>query len=264
MNVDSVAEAHRTTLRTLARGIQFLEYVARCPSPPRLKDISKALNINITTCYHLSNTLQELGYLTKMHEGELRISGRVGLLYEGMLRHFDLARETRSIVEGLSRRTKETAYLCSASLEGVVVQTLTEGTQPVQVAGLYVGYYGLEHARASGKAVLAYLEPEDRLRLIERSMKTNAPETATEILAQIEDELAVVQARGWSLDDRQFQESVCCVAAPFFRHDGRVAGSIAVSIPAARFANIEKTVVKEVCAAAEEVSALVGLSLTAM
>lgn len=258
----SNTKARKTTLRTLERGFAFLEYAAQCPSPPRLKDIAAALDLNITTCYHLSNTLQELGYLTKMPDGELRISGRVGLLYEGMLRHFVLARDAQPIVAGLSRRTDETAYLCSATPDGVVVQTLAEGTQPVQVAGLYVGYYGLEHTRASGKAVLAFLDGDDRLKLIQQSVRGSKTEDAAEVLAELEDELAMVRARGWSLDNRHFQESVCCVAAPFFLHNGRVAGSIAVSVPAARFAKVEKTVVKEVCAAAAETSTLLGLSPT--
>ena len=45
------------TLQTVERALSFLEYVATAPVPPNVRDVAKALDLNITTSYHLLRTL---------------------------------------------------------------------------------------------------------------------------------------------------------------------------------------------------------------
>lgn len=87
-----------TVLLTVQRALAFLEAVATAERPPKLKDVSAQLGINITTAYHLMNTLKHSGYLVREADGTLRVGARASLLHRGMLRHFVLGRDLRPVV----------------------------------------------------------------------------------------------------------------------------------------------------------------------
>jgi len=61
------------------------------------------------------------------------------------------------------------------------------------------------------------------------------PGASADELNSVIQELHKVRELGWAQDDGHFQEGVCCIAAPFFGSGGSVTGSVAVSVPAARF-----------------------------
>lgn len=254
----SDSEKMPMTLRTVERALSFLEAVAEAQSAPRLREVAGELGLNITTCYHLLNTLQRRGYISRSGDGTLQVGGRVGLLYQGLQKRLDFGRDLRATVEQLSAATGETAYLSRYIGDGVVIQSVVEATQAVRVTGLHVGFSGSEHVRASGKAVLAFLPDSKRTSVLNCSMGDS---TVREYAATI-DELAVeldrIRGQGWALDEEKFEEGVCCVAAPYFGSDGSVLGSISVSAPTVRFHQALDKLTEAVREASWEVSAFLG------
>jgi DNA-binding IclR family transcriptional regulator len=250
---DSDNEKRPTTLQTVERALAFMETVAQARRPPRLKEVAKALGLNPATSYHLLNTLLGAGYLTRDGDGSLRIGSRTAVLHQGLVRHFVMGRDLMPVVEELSARTGETAYVAALSHQSVVIQALAQGDHAVQVTGLYVGFSGSEHIRASGKAVLAHLPAAQRDSILGQCLGS----TGDELQAAVTD-LEKVRAQGWALDDGQFQEGVCCVAAPFFGAGGAVAGSVSVSVPATRFPAIRQTITEAVRDAAAQASTVLG------
>lgn len=238
----------------MERALAFLEAVAQARQPPRLRDVAQTLGINVTSSYHLLNTLQLAGYVTRDSDGSLRIGGRAAILYRGLVRNFELGRELSPVVAELSTVTGETAYIAALNRDKVIIQALVEGDQAVRVTGLYVGFSGSEHIRASGKAVLAQLPDQQRDSMLSRCLPSATPEE----LAAVLDELHQVREQGWALDDGSFQEGACCIAAPFFRSDGLVAGSLAVSVPATRFAAAREHITSAVLNSAQHASQIAG------
>ena len=243
-----------TTLQTVERALAFLETVALARQPPQLRDVAQTLGINVTTSYHLLNTLQLAGYVTRDSDGTLRIGGRTAILYQGLVRNFALGRELAPVVAELSATTGETAYIAVLNRDKVIIQALMEGDQAVRVTGLYVGFSGSEHIRASGKAVLAHLPDQERDNMLRRCL----PNASTEELDAVISELHKVREQGWALDDGCFQEGACCIAAPFFRPGGFVAGSVAVSVPATRFTAARERIADAVLSSAQQASLTVG------
>ena len=82
MKSPSDNEKAPTTLQTVKRALAFLEAVAEARQPPRLRDVAQTLGINVTSSYHLLNTLQLAGYVTRDPDGTFRIGGRAAILYE--------------------------------------------------------------------------------------------------------------------------------------------------------------------------------------
>ena len=258
MKQSSDNEKAPTTLQTVERALAFLEIVAQSRRPPRLKEVAQALGINVTTSYHLLNTLQLAGYLTREGDGTLRIGSRAAIVYQGLVRNFALGRELMPVIEELSASTGETAYIAGLNREKVIIQALVEGDQAVRVTGLYVGFSGSEHIRASGKAVLAHLPDGPRDAAVSQCL----PGASAAALRAAIKELENVRQQGWALDDGSFQDGVCCIAAPFFRSGGAVAGSVSVSVPAARFPVAREQITDAVRRSAQRASELLGHALT--
>jgi DNA-binding IclR family transcriptional regulator len=236
------------------RALAFLEAVAQARRPPRLKEVAQSLGINVTTSYHLLNTLQLAGYLTRDSDGALRIGGRTAILYQGLVRNFALGGELMPVIADLSGSTGETAYIAALNRDKVIIQALVEGDQAVRVTGLYVGFSGSEHIRASGKAVLAHLPDEQR----NGALRQCLPDASAGELNSVIRELHKVRELGWAQDDGRFQEGVRCIAAPFFRAGGSVAGSVAVSVPAARFFAAQDRIIDAVVRSALRASQIIG------
>jgi DNA-binding IclR family transcriptional regulator len=236
------------------RALAFLEAVAQARHAPQLRDVAETLGINVTSSYHMLNTLQQAGYVKRDSDGTLRIGGRAAILYQGLIRNFELGRELAPVVAELSATTGESAYIAALNRDKVIIQALVEGDQAVRVTGLYVGFSGSEHIRASGKAVLAHLSDQERDSMLKRCLPGASAEELNAVIA----ELLVVRERGWALDDGSFQEGACCIAAPFFRSGGFVAGSVAVSVPATRFTAAREGITAAVLSSAQQASQIVG------
>ena len=245
------------TLQTVERALAFLEIVAAAEQPLKLAAVARSLGVRGPTGYHLRNTLESMGYLIVDSDGTMRLGPKTSLLFGGYMSQFAPQRDLRAAVEQLAQSTRETAYLASLSPEGVVVQTIVESTQAVRVSGLRVGTSGREHRRASGKSVLAFLAQDQKERMLHAIM-TEEESADTQLLADLEQELIEIHQLGWAIDMEQFEQSVCCIAAPFFTADGQVAGSLAVSTPSSRFEKNRDSIIKHTQAASREASTLLG------
>jgi IclR family acetate operon transcriptional repressor len=238
--------------------------VAQAPSPPPLRDVAGALGLKVTTSYHLLNTLRGAGYLIRDADGTLRIGARAAVLYNGLVRQLAVGEDLRPVIEKLSAETSETAYLSRLNESGVVVQMVVEGLHAVRVSGLYIGFCGAEHERASGKAVLAHMSDGDRAGLLAKSTADMSASARRSFLSDLDDELDLIKRRGWSLDEERFQKGASCVAAPYFHGDGKVAGSVAVSVPCTRFTKARESLTAAVVTAATTASQALGHRVVAM
>jgi len=246
------------SLRTVDRALALLEFVATSPVDPAIKEAARSLGLNLTTCYHLANTLEARGYLVKDGQGRLRIGPRVAVLHQGFVHRLQPAIDFAPVLQRLSQVTEETAYLSTWERNDAVLQAVVEGPHPVRVTGLYVGLRGDSHCRASGKAVLAYLSPAELSEFLRRHrLSKRTPNTVTEV-RRLRAQLAEIAGRGYAVDDEEFALGVSCVAAPYFGPDGRVQGALTVSAPATRLPEAKDRFLEAVLQAGEEASRLLG------
>ncbi|SEF04642.1 acetyl-CoA synthetase [Streptomyces sp. 3213] len=247
-----------TTLQTVERALAFLELVAVSGGELTVRDVAGRLGVNLTTCYHLYNTLAAHGYVERNPDLTLRVGRQTAVLYDGYRRAFSGQRRMQEFVAELAAETTETAWLSNLTGDEVVLTAYTEGPQAVRATGLYVGLAGLEHVRSSGKAVLAHLDDERRDRILQKSLSGIAPAQHPAILDALERDLALTRKRGWALDDETYIAGIVGIAAPFFSTDGAVLGAVGVWSPAARAHQSLDALAEQVAAAAGRASALFG------
>jgi IclR family acetate operon transcriptional repressor len=247
-----------STLQTVERALSFLELVSASPTPLTIKDVSTRLQVNLTTCYHLFNTLNVRGYVERNPDLTLRIGFQAAVLNDGYRRGFSTQEQMNQFVHDLAETTAETAWLSTLVNNSVVLTAFQDGPQAVRATGLYVGLSGLEHVRSAGRAVLAYLDDSGRNDILARSLSGLAPSQQPAIRAALDIDLEGIRRRGWALDDEDFNVGIVGIAAPFFAADRRVLGAVGIWAPAARAHERLHDLADKVVAGGQEASAVFG------
>ncbi|MCY7413690.1 MAG: IclR family transcriptional regulator [Salinibacterium sp.] len=223
-----------TKLRTVQRALEVLEIVATSRERLQVRGVSQALNHNLSSTYHIVNTLLAEGYLDRRADGTLGIGGKIGMLNEALVRGYELLELARPIVEDLASSTGETVYLTRFTGRAAVIQLVIESDHSLRVSGLAVGYSGNEDRRASGRAILAHVDNERLTETLTASIGGEEPAGLDKRIRYAHKAIDEVRAAGFAFDDEEFETGVSCVAAAYFASNGTVAGSVALSAPSVR------------------------------
>lgn len=250
-----VPELSRTTIQSVSRASRLLFAVAAEPDGLAAKPASEQLGLPLPTTYHLLTTLVAEGLLAKDSRRRYVLGPRAGVLAAAVNRDNRAPEYYIAPLRELAAQTGETAYLSAWRNGAITVLTTVEGAHAVRVAGLSAGYRDNEHARASGKLLLAFASPVDRDRLLGGStLRRLTPTTITD-RAQLDREFERIRAEGLAFDRGEFYEGVECVSAPIVE-DGTVVACYTVSTPADRFASDSEKIIDAVRAAGRAASNL--------
>ncbi|GCD92809.1 IclR family transcriptional regulator [Embleya hyalina] len=244
------------TLQTVDRALTFLEYVAAAPEPPTVQQVSEALGLNITTCYHLLRTLVARGYIARHENLTLTLGDGVGALFRAYQRRFDIDDNLKGCVDKLAAQTAETSYFSAVEGNRVILRILVEGSQPLRVSGLFVGRSGDEHLRSSGKAVLAHLDDERRAAVMANCVEGRSETDASALVEKLDRDLRTTRERGWSLDEQDSDIGISSVGAPVFDARREVYGAVGIVVPTTRMEKHRQRYVECVTATAAAMTAL--------
>jgi len=250
------------TLQTVDRALTFLEFVAASSKSPSVQDVSIGLGLNITTCYHLMRTLLARGYVIRLTDGKLAIGSAIGGLYRSYRMRLSVDAEISEIVRRLAETTSETGFFSAPEGNSVVLKVLVEGTRQLRVGGLFVGMTGNEHVRASGRAILGHLPPEQRLAIIKACFVGLEEPALSEAIARLDGELKLTVERGWSYDAGETERGVSAVGCPIFDGRGKIYGAIGVVVPAIRMERSHDALLASVKQMAAETEGLLKNAMT--
>ncbi len=222
---------------SVQRALRILEVLAHHPQGLNAKQISQQIQLNLSTSYHLLNTLIASGYAVKDPDTLLfRLSGKIGYTVHGQASPAQLVQHLTPNVQALQAATHETAYLSLWDGQEIVLSAIAESPLSVRVKALIIGYSEANHAMALGKAILAYFnEAQLDQYLASHELTTYTPNTLTNVAA-LKAHLAEVRQQGYSLDLEEFLPDVSCISAPIFDAQDQILASIAISLPGNRYA----------------------------
>ncbi len=238
-------------LHSVQRALLVLSLVAEHPQGLTAREISNALGINISTCYHILNTLAASGYLDRQPHNQVYLLGpQIPFLNNAFVQSLasqevvppledtmwstgllapSLVGRLRSLMYRLTEQTQEPSYLACWRYGEIVLQAIVEAPQAAKVTKLYVGYRGQAHCHALGKVLLAYSDPV----LVEKYLDVHpltpfGPNTIVQ-RSRFVDELNDIVRQGYSIDNEEFATDTCCIATPIFAPQGHVVAALAIS-----------------------------------
>jgi IclR family acetate operon transcriptional repressor len=200
-----------------------------------LVELARNASLHPSTAHRLLASLIDCGYATQSPAtGRYRLSRKV----------LELARGSRALDADLRALARGHLEVIRAAVDETTNLVALEGMSAIYVDQVESGHAVRlfaepgrrvpAHASAAGKAMLAFQEALvlDRLYASEpwQSLTSRTFTTA----ASLHDELAMVRARGYAVDNGEYEEGVSCVGAPVFDAEGLACAAISISAPSTR------------------------------
>ncbi|MFK7962386.1 MAG: HTH-type transcriptional regulator BhcR [Burkholderiaceae bacterium] len=253
----STVSTDPTTVQALDRGLQLLSLLAT-ERRISLTEIALRAGMPSSTAHRLLATLESHQFAefdTSSQCWKIGVEAfRVGT---GFLRQVNLIEIAQTMMQTLVKNTGETANLAIPEGGSVVFISQVETSHPIR-AFFNPGTRSPMHASGAGKALLAELTREE---VETRLQETGLPAFTEKTITSTKDlfaELAKIQAQGWSFDDEERYDGMCCVAAPVFNAHGQAVAALSVSGPSARFST---QTITDVSAAVRQSAAQVTAAL---
>jgi len=225
----------RDVLQSVQRACRILRQFAVEERPLTPRELSDALGLNLSTTYHLLNTLEAEGFVERDELRRLWLGSAIGELGQAFEARVAADPAFMRQLDRLNRDTGETSYLGVWNGEEVVSVALREGRGPVAVRGIHIGFRTHTYARALGRALLAYQGAQVIEAYLERTALESLTEYTTTDAEDLRMALARVRATGVAVEQEEFTLGVCCLAAPIFDPEGSAVAALSVSVPKARF-----------------------------
>jgi len=213
----------------VTRALSLLDLLAQQREPMSLARLATDLALPKSSVHGLCNTLVSFGYLRRQIDGAFLIGPRVMGLAEAFVAGTNVAQEFNALWSGAGAAPEETVILSVLSGADALYVAVRNSARPLGLA-FNVGMRLPAHLTGSGKAMLAFKEPEFVRQLFPPGplpqMTKKGPRDVEELLK----ELAVARRRGWSVDDQTVREGVYSFGAPVFDASGQVVAGVAVCI----------------------------------
>ncbi len=236
----------------------MLEEIAVGDGTKTAKVLGQALGINMGTIYQLLRTLQSHGYIHRLPGGRFRLGSRIGFLIDNY--HIASA-PPQAIIDHLHELNEaigDTVYASLAQGSEIAIVAYREGTRRLRVGNVAVGFAAHPHARASGKAFLAFTAPEDLDMYLDRSDLASMTEHTITDWDELLREFEQIRADGVAYDREEFDSGIACIGSVIVDAGGKPIGAYAASLPLDRFVHQSDTVAKEILKAGERASRSLG------
>ena len=219
-------------IQALDRAFLILDIIADAGGEAKLTEISTIAGLNVSTCHHLISTLYNWGYVARGAGSKTYVLGsRILHLSAACLRQVDLPRRAQNYVDRLNDQTREAVQLAIMQDTSLVNVLRRDARHAVRVDAGLGGKSNAAHATATGKAILAWLPPNELDRIVaDKGLTAFTPNTIVS-LDKLKEELRLTRRNGFAVDREEFQPGVICIGAAIRDHAGAVVGSISVSSP---------------------------------
>jgi DNA-binding IclR family transcriptional regulator len=245
--------------RAANRVVDILELVAGSPDGLALRDVSARLEAPKSSLLPLLRALTARGYLAQGRAGEYRLGPGALDLGAAAPGQRELVAVARPALVDLVRRTGETVFLGTLSSDGasIVYVDRIESDHIIRYAG-GVGDRRPLHATSSGKAILAFLSPEEREDILRSLSLARHTERTVTSLPALRASLEDIRHSGVCVTVDELVPGASGIAAPIFDRYGRVVGACAIGGPTDRMRPRLRSLATEVKATARALSARLG------
>lgn len=232
-NIPAADEFDRQTAKTTVTTFRIIEAL-KFDSPARVSDLATELDLAKGTVHKHLTTLKKVNYV--IQDGErYRLSLRFMGIGTGVRANLDVYQIAYEPLEKLADATGEVASIMIPEYGyGVyVVRVSDEGRPDIDIRE---GESVPLTATAGGKAILSYMDPDARERIIERHGLPELTDNTITDPDELRDELRRIRNKRQALDKGEYRSDQHCVAAPLTDFKENVVGAVTVSGPAERIA----------------------------
>ena len=231
MNNDGISRS--ATLGSVSNAARVLKAFNPNEREWGVTDLARRLSIAKSTAHRLLATLTDEGLLEQdPSSGRYRL-GLVVFDMAAAAQSADLHEAVLTPMTELRNRTGETVQVAVLDGREVVYVERLDSPNTLRLF-IEVGRRNAAHSTGCGKALLAFLPP-DQLERVLRSwkMEPKTVHTITDVKV-LRDDLAETRRRGYAVNRRESEVGIISVAAPIRDISGRTVAAVSVAGPAER------------------------------
>jgi DNA-binding IclR family transcriptional regulator len=246
----------------LERALRIFELLAKNPKGLNTSEIATQLKIPRNSIFRITATLHDFGYLLRDEDTKsFQLSQKFLVLGYTALTEESLVEKALDHMRHLRDMFGETVPLgILHGHEGLVIE---------EVPGIHSFRFVLEpgrnfhlHTAAPGKAMMAFLPPEEQQNIFKKIKFRIFNQRTIKNTTALRQVLAEVQQKGYAIDHAEEIEGMHCIAAPVFNRHGYPIAAIwitgpSIRLPASEFENIGIQVKKH----ADSISKSLGYGL---
>jgi IclR family KDG regulon transcriptional repressor len=227
-------QKNRKVIASVQHALDILNLFEGSKSELGNAEIAKLLDKDPGTVAGLIYTLRLNNYLdqnpaNRKYRLGLKLAERAAVL----LNQLDLRKIATPYLENLREWSGESINLAIRDHQEVVYIERLFGNHALGIRS-ELGKRAPLHSTALGKALLAYMEPQNAGAILaEYNFFPVTPHTVTN-LQQFQDELVRTRAKGFALDEQENELGGRCLAAPVFNNNGVVVAAVSMSVPLQR------------------------------
>jgi DNA-binding IclR family transcriptional regulator len=248
-------------IKSIENAIKIIEIINKSATALSVKDIADRTGMNKSTVHHALSTLKKYNFLRQNKYKEYDIGLRLVEIGQNHLHNLDLRKVAHPYLQELSNKIGETVNLMI--MEDFNVIYIDKVVNPKNLGKLrcssYVGMRTDVYSTASGKLILAYLNPEiidEYLSEVKLEAKTDYTITDPDLFRE---HLKKIIKQDYALDIQEDQLGMQCIAVPIFNYNNDCIAAMSVSAPITRV-SIEK-MKSEFIPTAKEVAAKISSEL---
>jgi DNA-binding IclR family transcriptional regulator len=224
----------RNHIDLTVKTMNVLESLVESSEGASLKDVAERLRLIKSSVFRILFTLKELGYVEQIGEsGKYRLTFKTAGLVRRSVEHLSLNKLARPHMADLRARLEESVWVAERRRHGIVLTDVVEASHPLKLS-FDVGDLCPIHATALGKAVAAYLEPDEVDALLPKGKLPKYTSRTITSRSRLKAELQRVRELGYAMNSEETVDGAILAGAPLFDSQGKIFAAISVSAPTAR------------------------------
>ncbi len=218
---------------TVTKAINILDILAaKADSGISLAELSALLEMPKSSTHRYLATLQELGLAERKSNDRYFLGTKIIEMAGTYLLKSDLRTDSQAALNELAEITGETIHLAVPSGTEMVYIAKVESKHALSMFS-HIGARIPMHCTALGKAILAFSNRDVLQAVMSEPLVTRTQKSIT-LVKDLQNELALIRARGYAIDDEENEVGIRCVGAPIFDYTTAPVGAISISAPSDR------------------------------
>ena len=200
-----------SSIKSLSKGLKVYRFIVDYDKPILAVTLCEKLQIDKSTMSRLLKTLKDEGFISYLENSNEIIANEISYKTNQSTKIELLIKKTKTLLEEISLKTDECAYLgIFDDYKVSYINQIDLSNRELKTRN-NIGIQANLHTSALGKSILAFGNYD--LEKIKFNQFTN--NTITNI-KKLESDIEEVKKRGFSIDNKEYQDGMCCVAVPLF------------------------------------------------
>jgi DNA-binding IclR family transcriptional regulator len=226
-------EKSNYVIQSVSHALDVLEQFQGNVDEIGVTELSKRLKLHKNNVFRLLATLEARGYI---EQNKITENYRLGLrclqLGQTFIHQMGLLMQARSVLEGLSQTTKESAYVAIRKGSAIIPLDFVEPARTVRVVS-FLGTVLPSHCTAAGKVHLVYEAEGAPGQNLPENLDRFTDNTIIDRNA-LREQMKLIGEAGYAVERGEFAEDVNAVAVPVRDYTRSLVGTMAVVGPAHR------------------------------